>query len=100
MNPGQLTSAIIQSLQSGDPNLKQVGQIQQISVAGNAAGSVELQTVSPMAGQDRRPQAERDWLVAIPQGQTAIFFVFVSPQANYNQLKPTFQQMLSSVRFQ
>ncbi len=100
MNPSQLTSAIVQSLRMSDPNMKQAGQIQQITVNGQAAGSVELQTISPMAGQNGSQQAERDWLVAIPQGQTAVFFVFVSPEANYSQLKPTFQRMLSSVQFQ
>jgi hypothetical protein len=100
MNPTQLTQAVVQSLQMSDPNMKPLGQVQQTNVGGNAAGSVELQTISPMAGQDGKPQPEHDWLVAIPKGQTAIFFVFVSPQANYNQLRPTFQKMLSSVQLQ
>jgi predicted Zn-dependent protease len=99
MNAGQLTSAIIQSLQSGDGNMKQASQIQAITVGGASAGSVELQTVSPMAGRDGKPQAERDWLVAVPRGANAIFFVFVSPEANYAQLRPYFQKMLSNVQF-
>jgi Peptidase family M48 len=98
-NPSQLTTAIVQSLQTSDSNLMQVGQIQNIAVGGTTAGAVELQTVSPMAGADGKPQAERDWLVAVPRGSSAIFFVFVSPQAHYDQLKPAFERMLSSVRF-
>jgi hypothetical protein len=99
MNASQLTTAVIQSLQSGDPNMKQVGQIQGVTVNGNSAGSVELETVSPMVGADGKPQPERDWLVVVPRGGNAIFFVFVSPLANAGQLRPSFQRMLSSVQF-
>lgn len=99
MNAGQLTAAIVKSLQSSDPNMKQASQIQGITVGGASAGSVELQTVSPMVGADGKPQAERDWLVAVPRGANTIFFVFVSPEANYGQLRPAFQKMLQSAQF-
>jgi Peptidase family M48 len=100
MNAGQLTSVIIQSLQSEDSNVKQVGQIRGVTVNGASAGSVELETVSPMVGADGKPQRERDWLVVVPRGANAIYFVFVSPLANYDRLRPSFQRMLSSVRLQ
>jgi hypothetical protein len=99
MNAGQLTTAIIQSLQSGDPNMKQASQIQGVAVGGISAGSVELETISPMAGPDGKPQRERDWLVAVPRGGNAIYFVFVSPLANSDQLRPSFVQMLRSIQF-
>jgi Zn-dependent protease with chaperone function len=99
MNAGQLTAAIVQSLQSGDSNMRQAGQIQGAAVGGVSAGSVELETISPMAGPDGKPQRERDWLVAVPRGANAIFFVFVSPLANYDQLRPSFVTMLRSVQF-
>jgi hypothetical protein len=99
-NPQQLTSAIAQSLQSGDPNMKQNGNIETITLGGMPAGSLQLTTVSPMPGPDGKPQPERDWLVAVPRGGgKAIYFVFVAPQANFDQLKPTFDRMLSSIRF-
>jgi Zn-dependent protease with chaperone function len=96
----QLTSAIVQSLQSSDINMKQVGDIQPITVGGTSGGSVELETISPMAGADGKPQRERDWLVALPRGRgDAIFLVFVSPLAHFDQLRPTFERMLRSVKF-
>ena len=99
-NAQQVTSAIARSLESGDGNMKQNGNIDTITVAGMPAGSLQLTTVSPMPGQDGKPQPERDWLVALPRGGgKAIAFVFVAPQANFDQLKPTFDRMLSSVRF-
>ena len=45
----QLTAAIVQSLRSSDSNMKQVGDIQPITVDGISGGSVELETISPMA---------------------------------------------------
>jgi beta-barrel assembly-enhancing protease len=99
-NPQPVTSAIAQSLQSGDPNMKQNGNVETISVAGMPAGRVELTTVSPMPVPDGKPQPERDLLVAVPRGGgKATYFVFVAPQANFDQLKLTFDRMLSSVRF-
>ena len=99
-SPQQVTSAIAQTLQSGDANMKQDGNIDPITVGGAAAGTVQLTTVSPMPGPDGKAQPERDWLVAVPRGGgKAIYFVFVAPQANFDQLKPTFEHMLSSIHF-
>ena len=99
MNPSQLAAAIVESLRNSDPNMKQVGDVQPITVAGNSSGSLELETASPMPAPDGKQQRERDWLVAIPRGKTAIFLVFVSPLSDYDRLEPTFQQMLRSVQF-
>lgn len=99
-NAQQVTSAIAQSLQSGDSNMKQNGNIDTITVAGMPAGSLQLTTISPMPGPDGKPQPERDWLVAVPRGGgKAIAFIFVAPQASFDQLKPTFDKMLASIRF-
>jgi len=96
----QLTLAIIQSLQSSDPNMKQVGNVQPIAAGGRSGGSVDLETISPLAGPDGKAQRERDWLVALPRGQgNAIFFVFVSPLQHFDQLRSTFEKMLRSVKF-
>ena len=99
-NPQQVASAIAQSLESGDANMKQNGNVDSISVAGMPAGSVQLTSISPMPAQDGKPQPERDWLIAVPRGGgKAVYFVFVAPQTNFDQLKPAFDRMLSSVKF-
>ena len=95
----QLTSAIVQSLRGTDPNMKQVGDIQPVTVSGGSAGSVELETISPMPGPDGKAQRERDWLVAVPRGDTSIFLVFVSPLSDFDRLQPAFERMLTSVQF-
>jgi hypothetical protein len=98
--PDRLTAAIVQSLRSGDAKMKQVGDIEPINVAGVAGGSVELETISPMVGPKGRPQRERDWLVAVPRGQSdVLFLVFVSPLYDFDDFHPAFERMLSSVRF-
>jgi len=99
MSPSQLTEAVAQSLQSGDSNMKAVGQIQRLTVGGSPAGWLELETVSPMAGADGKTQRERDWLVVLQRGSNAIYFVFVSTAANYEQFRPAFERMLRSVQF-
>lgn len=96
----QVTFAVAQSLESGDSNMKQNGNVEMITVGGMPAGTLQLTTVSPMPAQDGKPQPERDWLVAVPRGSgKAVAFVFVASQANFDQLKPSFDKMLSSVRF-
>jgi hypothetical protein len=100
MTADQLTSAIIQSLQNGDSSMKQIGGIEPLSVDGISGRSVELESNSPMADAAGKTQRERDWVVTVPRGQgQAIFFVFVSPQSHFDQLRPTFERMLRSVQF-
>jgi hypothetical protein len=99
MNTNQLTAAIVQSLRSSDKRMKQVGDIESVTVGGVSAGSAELETISPMADANGRSQRERDWLVALPRGQNTLFLVFVSPLVNYDELRPTFEKMLRSIQF-
>ncbi len=99
MSPEQLTTSIAQSLERGDDNMKQIGDPAQITAGGVPGGSVELETTSPMPGANGKPQRERDWLVAFPRGQDALFLVFVSPLKDYDELRPTFERMLNSIQF-
>jgi len=100
MNAHDLTAAVAQNLEQNDANMKQQGDLQQIAVNGASAGSVELETISPMPGANGKPQPERDWLVAVPRGQgRAAFLVFVAPQDQFEKMKPTFDRMLRSIQF-
>jgi hypothetical protein len=99
-NARQVTAAIAKTLESGDSNMKQVGDVQAITVDGAAGGSVDLETVSPMRDAQGKPQSERDWLVTVPRtGGKTIMIVFVAPQIHAEQLRPTFEKMLRSVQF-
>ena len=100
MSLQQLTAAFIESLQRDDSNMKRVGDIQVQSVNGKSVSSVELETISPMADSEGKPQRERDWLVTMPRGRgDAVFVVFVSTLARFDQLRPTFDRMLRSIQF-
>jgi hypothetical protein len=100
MSLEQVTSAIVQNLESSDTNMKQVGDIRPFTINRISASSVELETISPMADEEDKVQRERDWLVTLQRGGgEAVFFVFVSPLAHFDQLRPTFERMLRSVQF-
>jgi predicted Zn-dependent protease len=100
MPADRLAAAIIQGLRSGDSKMRQLGDIEAITVNGTSAATVELETISPMTRGNGRSQRERDWLVAIPRGQNEVLYlVFVSPLASYDDLRPTFERMLQSLRF-
>ncbi len=100
MSVRQITAAIVTSLESGDSNVKQSGEIQAITVNGVAGESVELETVSMMADAKGKAQPERDWLVTVPRGDgSAIIIVFVATQRHFDQMRPTFEKMIRSVQF-
>lgn len=96
----QVTAAIVQGLKSGDSDIKQGGEIESITVNSVTGGSVELETVSPMADAQGKAQSEREWLVAVPrEGGSTIVILFVATQKHFEQMKPTFEKMLRSVQF-
>ncbi len=100
MSPGNITAAVIQNLRNGDSRMRQLGDITPITAGGIEGGTVELETISPMAGSSGKPRRERDWLVVLPRSPSeAVFLVFVSPLANYDDLRSTFEAMLQSVQF-
>ena len=99
MSAQQITAAIVKNLESGDSKMKQTSDIQTITVAGTAGGSVELQTVSMMADAAGKAQPERDWLVAVPRRDgSVIAIICVATQKYFEQMRPTFEKMLGSVQ--
>ncbi len=81
-------------------NMQLLGNAQSISVGGVQGRSVMMQSTSPFADDNGRPQKERDWLVTVPGSDGSILYlVFVAPQAQFDRFRPTYESMLSSVRF-
>jgi hypothetical protein len=79
--------------------MKQVGNDESIRVAGFAGKSVDLIATSPVQDASGHAQRERDWLVTVPGRQgNLIYLVFIAPDADFNTLRPTFDQMLRSLR--
>jgi beta-barrel assembly-enhancing protease len=94
----QTTSDILRSLESGNGDMQVTGNPEPVTVNGVHGRSVMLEGSSPFPGSNGQPQRERDWLVTLPQQDgSVVFVVFVSPQSEYERLKPTFETMLRSL---
>ncbi len=99
MNLDQMTSQIIQSLQQSNQDMQQIGQPQTITVNGIHGRSVDLNSTSPIQGPNGQREGERDWLVTLPRNDGSIVFViFIAPQNDFDNLRPTYESMLRSVR--
>jgi beta-barrel assembly-enhancing protease len=73
--------------------------LQSININGIPARSVRLRSRSPLTTQDGRAVAETDWLVAIPrQDGTVLYMIFISPEQQWDQLAPAYEQMLKSLQ--
>jgi Zn-dependent protease with chaperone function len=95
----QITSNIARSLENGS-DLRQISDAQPINAGGVQGRSLMMESTSPFSTSSGAPQKERDWLVTAPASDGSImFFVFVSPQSEFQRLRPTFESMLRSARF-
>jgi len=100
MSLNDLTMALVQAMQRGGNDLRIVGNMQPITVAGVEGRSLDMESTSPFPGANGSPQKERDWLVTVPRPDgSVLYFVFVAPQAEFAQLRPTFDNMLRSVQW-
>jgi len=59
---------------------------------------VDMIGKSPLTGSDGQPERERDWLVALPaQDGSVIYVIFIAPDQDFMNLRPTFEQMLRTL---
>jgi predicted Zn-dependent protease len=90
----QATQDLLNSLQQSNPGLRVAANPQDIQVNGVRGKSVNLIGNSPLQGQ-----RERDWLVTVQrQDNSILYLVFISPERDFAQLSPAFEQMLRSLR--
>src|SRR5215472_13341887 len=95
----QATRDLIASLRQSNPDLRQVGNGEAIRVNGVSGRSTDLIGNSPIRDNNGRAQRERDWLVAIArQDGSVVYLVFIAPQNQFDQLRPTYEQMLRTLR--
>ena len=90
------TAATIQTFLTQDPTLSQSGTSQSIRIGNQPAQATLLRGTSPVL-MNGQPHPEQDWLITIarPDGDLS-YLVFVSPQADFNTLKPLFDRMLTT----
>ena len=95
----QATHALLNTLRQSNQDMKQVGNDENIRVAGVAGKSVDLIATSPVQDANGHAQRERDWLVTVPgRNGNLTYLVFIAPDADFNTLRPTFEQMLRTLR--
>lgn len=81
-----------------NPGMRVSGEAKPVTVNGIEGRSMELAGDSPLR-QNGKPLPEHDWVVALPRPQGGLLYlVFVSPERDFSQLRPTYQKILDSVR--
>ena len=99
MGIDDITKALVAEMEQQN-NLKPTSGMQTISISGIQGRSVALQSTSPFASASGQQQAERDWLVTVPQRDgSIIYFIFVAPHAEFDRFRPAFESILRSVQF-
>lgn len=94
----EATHELITSLRQSNPGLRTVGNDEGIQVNGIEGRSLDLVGASPLS-QNGRSVQERDWLVTLPgPNGTLLYLVFIAPDREFNQLRPTYEQMLRTLR--
>jgi len=95
----QSTHDLLSSLRQANPDVRQIGQDENIRINGVAGKSVDLIGTSPLKDQNGRPNQERDWLVAVKRRDgTLLYVVAIAPDKDFESLRPTFEQMLKSMQ--
>jgi Zn-dependent protease with chaperone function len=93
----QATHELLASLRQSNPNLRQIGNDENIRVNGVAGKSVDLIGISPLQDSDGHAAQERDWLVAMKRRDgSLLYLVFIAPNNDFGSLRPTFEGMLRS----
>jgi len=93
------THEFVNSLHQSNPDLKQIGNDENMKVNGVAAKSVELIGTSPVHDSQGQVVRERDWLVTVQKRDgSLLYMVFISPEPEFASLRPVFEQMVRSMR--
>src|SRR6202162_2749149 len=95
----QATHDLLSSLRQSNPDLRQIGNDENIRVGGVAGKSVDLIGTSPLQDQSGRAVQERDWLVTLKRRDgSLVYMVFIAPDRDFGSLRPSFEQILRSLR--
>jgi Zn-dependent protease with chaperone function len=95
----QATHDLLASLRQSNPDMREIGHDEDIRVNGVTGKSVDLIGSSPLQDQSGRPGRERDWLVTFMRRDgTLLYVVSIAPDKDFESLRPTFEQMLKSMK--
>lgn len=93
------THELIGTLKQSNPDLRQIGRDEDIRVNGVSGKSSDLIGSSPIKDSQGGTTRERDWLVTFQrQDGSVLYVIFISPDPEFSHLRPTYEQMLKSLR--
>jgi hypothetical protein len=93
------THELLGSLRQSNPELKQIGNDENIRVNGVAGKSVDLIGSSPIKDAQGKALKERDWVVTVRRRDgSLLYLIFISPDKEFGSMRPVFKQMLRSLR--
>jgi len=91
------TQAVISALERSNSALRTRGSPQPVRVNGVEGRSVDLIGESPIE-EGGKPAPEHDWLVALPRPDGGMLYaVFIAPERDFTELRPTFENMLRTL---
>ncbi len=92
---------VVEAMQKSNPGMRAAGPSRAITVNGLAGVTVDLMAESPIVTNGRRLR-ERDWMVMFPDTSVDngfIYLVFVAPESDFEELRPTYESVLRAVSF-
>lgn len=96
---GQATKELLASLRQSNPDLRALGNPENIRAGGASGKSLDLIGTSPLKDQQGGAVKERDWLVTFRRSDgTLLYFVFIAPDRDFGSMRPSFEQMLRSLQ--
>jgi Zn-dependent protease with chaperone function len=94
----EATQQLVASLRQSNPDLRKIGNDDDIRVNGVSGRSVDLTGKSPITDKSGQQMRERDWLVTLPREDGSVMYLlFISPDRDFSRLRPTFEHMLRTV---
>jgi len=94
----EATHDLLATLRQSNPDLRVIGHDENIRVNGLPGKSVDMIGKSPLQ-QNGRALQERDWVVTARQHEgSLLYLVFIAPDRDFGSLRPTFEDMLRSLR--
>ncbi len=95
----QTAQALLSDFQQ--QGMQPVGNPTSINVNGQQGYSVDMMGTSPIQGKNGQALQEHDWVTTFQRSDgSLLYLVFVAPDQNFQQLRPTYQKMLKSLRVQ
>ncbi len=87
------TEQLLEGMAKNNPQLRAAGRQSRVEVAGEQGLSLLLSNASPAGGR------ETAWLVTVLRREGLHYFIGVSPEADFENYRRTFETMLDSIRF-